>query len=284
VEGPFQESQKGFFVDVWLLITFFQHFSNFFWHNQHQHQHQMAAFSSATLPPDSAIRLASALHCYALPRVEDSSRTSYQRAFKTSGKHAKTSALLRKLDETRVSLCCALTGAKGKIDGGIAANAADEYLPCIRQLLLSCEVQPDGAMLDEKLEFCWQSSLENPKSRKSEALMFEVGMAVATKAAGHVSKGVDKSVDGEFDVACNQFRIAAGVMDHLANVHLPQWISLGSSVQLIDLPSEVVAPCCEGFRSLYLAHAQQMAIAKHMQGAKVNYSILSKLCLGCSEM
>ena len=47
---------------------------------------------------------------------------------------------------------------------------------------------------------------------------------------------------------------------------------------------QTVAPCCEGFKALFRAHAQQMAIAKHIQGAKVNYSILAKLSLGCSEL
>jgi len=54
--------------------------------------------------------------------------------------------------------------------------------------------------------------------------------------------------------------------------------------QIIDLPCETVAPCCEGFRELFLAHAQQMAIAKHMTGDKINFSILAKLTLGTSEM
>jgi len=196
----------------------------------------MSAFDDAPpqLVPDCCIRLAGFLHAYALPRVVDSSKTSFQRAFKSSGQHAKTTALIRKTDENRVGLCCTLTGAKGSFNGSDTVRAADAYLPCIRSILLSCEVQPDTAMLDEKLEFQWQSSLEKTKTRTSEALMFEVAMAVACKALGHVTVGVNESVNGVYEKACFEFKTAAGVFAFLADSHLPQWVSLGSSVQVSE--------------------------------------------------
>jgi len=199
----------------------------------------MSAFTSETPAPDSCIRLLSALHAYAMPRVIDSSKVSFQRSFKTCGSHSKTAALLRKTDERRVDMCCSLTGAKGKMNGGETVRAVEAYLPLIRSILLSCEVQPDDALLDEKLNFNWQSSMEKSKARSSEALMYEVSMALASKAFGHVTTGCDSSVDGNFDGAAKEFKDAAGVFDYLATKHLSQWVSLGSSVQTIDLPCEV---------------------------------------------
>lgn len=70
--------------------------------------------------------------------------------------HPSTSSLLRTLDSTRVDLATTLTS---KDASGVEGNGT-RYLPSIRRLLLSCEVQPDTAVLDEKLNFMWRGALE----------------------------------------------------------------------------------------------------------------------------
>mmetsp|Transcript_42922 Transcript_42922/g.43516 ORF Transcript_42922/g.43516 Transcript_42922/m.43516 type:complete len:280 (-) Transcript_42922:82-921(-) len=58
----------------------------------------------------------------------------------------------------------------------------------------------------------------------------------------------------------------------------------GSSVEEKDLPVEVTIGFCKGFKILFLAMAQQMAVATTlMKVGTPNYSVLAKLCMGIAD-
>jgi hypothetical protein len=153
-------------------------------------------------------------------------------------------------------------------------------------------VQSESAVLDKRLAFKWQGGLEGDgtggligKVRESQALMYEVSMTIGTVAVASAGDACADSQKGQFPSACSKFKTAAAVMKHLAEKHLPQWVALGSSTSEADLPAECVRAVAEGFVSMFLAHAQQMAIAKALQepAAKVNMSVLAKLTKGVQE-
>ena len=107
--------------------------------------------SDPTTPPipKSLIRLCTSLHAYRPGIIEGVDKLGYETCFKSAGgHHASTSALLRSLSQARLELAASLTTGANPED--TLANA-ETYLPLIRTLLLSCEVQPDTAVLDQKV-------------------------------------------------------------------------------------------------------------------------------------
>mmetsp|Transcript_2757 Transcript_2757/g.5049 ORF Transcript_2757/g.5049 Transcript_2757/m.5049 type:complete len:449 (+) Transcript_2757:42-1388(+) len=234
--------------------------------------------------PPSLIRLATSLHQYNAGSIDSANKLTFSKSFKSSGMHhPATSSLLRTLDSNRVDLATSLTS---KDAAGVEGNAT-RYLPSIRRLLLSCEVQPDTAVLDTKLNFQWRGALEGDgpggtcgKVRSSQALMFEVSMTISSIAIAHASLGCSSSQTGDFASSVTNFKKAASIMDYMHTKHLPQWVSLGSSTSEGDLPIECTSGGCAGFSRVFLAHAQQMAIAKALQGDTINFGLVAKLCKG----
>lgn len=159
------------------------------------------------------------------------------------------------------------------------------YLPFIHQILLSCKVQPEVARLDEKLLFSWISGIEIEKQPfKSEALMFDLVMAVVCEGVGHAGLATEASIAGDFAEASREYKAAAGVFHHLAEDMLPKWSSKGSNVDDDSLPVECSINVAEGLEKLFMANSQQMAVATVLIKPGVpNYGLLGKLCLGISD-
>ena len=96
--------------------------------------------------PDSAIRLASAVHRFKVPCIDSDQRVSFVRSFKTTGSHPKTKTLMTKADDVRQKFAAALSAEK--VSHERVLSDATRYLPFIHQILLSCKVQPEVARLD----------------------------------------------------------------------------------------------------------------------------------------
>jgi len=238
--------------------------------------------------PDSVIRLASAVHRFRCPEMGAGRKVTYTRSFKTCGSHPKTKALLAKADSSRASLGESLVASRrsSTTDVSSVVRAADEYFPLMSQILLSCKIQPETARLDEKLVFEWSSGLETKtKICKSEALMYELVMVIASKAIGTAGVACDNSIAGDFAASSRGYKAAAGMMQFLAEDHLPKWIARGTAIEDRELPSEACVAVCDGFHTLFLGMGQQMAVATVLiKPGTPNYGLLAKLCLGIVEL
>lgn len=236
--------------------------------------------------PDSAIRLASAVHRFPVPRINNGlDDLSFERAFRTTGSHPSTKALASQADEARISLSRALAGKGSNVSHQSIINAAQTYIPLIHRIMLSCKFQPEAARLDERLVFDWTSGMEKDgKAFKSEAIMYELVMTVSSLALGRYGKASEDSTSGDFASASRELKQAAGIVAHLAEDQLPQWIARGTNVEDTNLPSEVSVGVCDSFKFLFLAIGQQMAVATVLVKPGVpNYALLAKLTLAIAE-
>lgn len=234
--------------------------------------------------PDSAIRLASAMHRFPCAEVV-TGELSYERSFKTAGTHPTTRALTSQADEARISLSRALAAKGSKVSHQSIVNAAQSYIPLINQILLSCKVQPESARLDQRLVFEWSSGMEKEKKTfKSEALMYELVMTISCEGMGRAGKACEDSTAGDFASASRELKQAAGIMAFLAEDQLPQWIARGSNIEEKDLPSEASVGVCDSLKTLFLGIGQQMAVATVLvKSGTPNYTLLAKLSLGIAE-
>lgn len=232
--------------------------------------------------PDAAIRLASVVHRFKLPKI--TRKVDFARSFQTVGQHDKTRRLMNSANAAREDLAEGLS--KPKVSAEKTIQDAVRFEPLIHSILLSCKVQPEQARLDERLVFEWKSGIESkPKAFKSEAQMYDFVMDIATQGLGFAAAATEKSVTGDFAAASRDYAAAAGVFDALANDHLPKWIAKGSNVEEAKLPLECNAQICEALKILFWANGQQMAVATLlMKEGKPNLSLLAKLTLGVSEL
>lgn len=234
--------------------------------------------------PDSAIRLASAVHRFRVPTMSKTRSISFARSFRTVGKHEKTRKALVKADDNRMNLDEALSAPKVSHERVVAE--ARRYQPFIHQVLLSCKVQPEMARLDERLIFEWASGVETDKNKmfKSEAIMYDLVMCVVSEGLGKAGVATESSIAGEFAAASREYAAAAGIFAFLAEDHLPKWIARGSQMDEDELPVECSVGVAQGLSMLFKANGQQMAIATVLiKPDTPNYSLLGKLCLGVVE-
>jgi len=232
--------------------------------------------------PDSAIRLASAVHRFRVPMIGKT--VNFQRSFMTAGAHPLTKNATKRADEARKKLQTSLSAKN--ISGERVYGDASRYLPFIYQILLSCKIQPESARLDERLSFEWKSGVEKePEEFGSEALMYDMVMCISCQALGKAAVATECSTAGEFAQASREYAAAAGIFRHLFEETLPQWIAKGNNVEdATNLPSECSIACCEALMELFLANGQQMAVASVLiKPGQPNYSLLAKLLLGCHE-
>jgi BRO1-like domain len=232
--------------------------------------------------PDAAIRLASVVHRFKVPRVTH--EVSFSKSFATTGRSSdSTRKLMRNADENRKRLSDATTTAKLSAERVVVDSV--RYQPMIHSILLSCKVQPEQARLDERLFFEWKSGIEEkPESYRSEAMMYDLVMTCVCEALGCAVGATEKSVSGDFAAASRDYASAAGIFDFLAEEHLPKWVAKGSNVDESKLPSECHPPLARALKLLFMANGQQMAIATLlMKDGVPNYGLLAKLCLGVSE-
>lgn len=99
--------------------------------------------------PDSAIRLASAVHRFKVPKINSERKLSFARSFKTVGTYEKTRRAILKADELRKKLSEAVSA--GKVSHERVVADARRYQPLIHQILVSCKFQPEMARLDGEL-------------------------------------------------------------------------------------------------------------------------------------
>eukprot|EP00558_Chaetoceros_sp_UNC1202_P007631 CAMPEP_0197234718 /NCGR_PEP_ID=MMETSP1429-20130617/2393_1 /TAXON_ID=49237 /ORGANISM="Chaetoceros sp., Strain UNC1202" /LENGTH=406 /DNA_ID=CAMNT_0042693195 /DNA_START=86 /DNA_END=1306 /DNA_ORIENTATION=- len=215
-----------------------------------------------------------------------SKNIDFIRSFKTVGSHPSTQTCLKAANSARAQLHKTLTESKRNPPNKSIAAAAENYINPIQQILLACRVQPESARLDQRLVFEWSTGVE-AKERlfKSEAIMYELVMAIATKAIATAGVGIDECSGGDFASACRNFKSCAGIFDFLASTQLPQWLAKGGKIDDEALPAEAKVGTCEALSVLYLGIAQQMAIATVlMKKGTPNWSILAKLSLGIAEI
>lgn len=233
--------------------------------------------------PDSAIRLASAIHRFRVPKMNDSRRVSFASSFATTGKHEKTRKVMLKADDNRKKLQNAVLADRVSHERVVAE--ARRYQPYIHQILVSCKFQPEMARLDERLVFEWKSGVEsNKRYFKSEAIMMDLTMCILCEGLGKAGVATESSMAGEFAAASREYAAAAGIFQFLGDDHLPKWIARGSRTSEEDLPVECCTSTAKGLCILFQANAQQMAIATVLiKPGTPNYGLLAKLCLGVEE-
>jgi hypothetical protein len=233
--------------------------------------------------PDSAIRLASAVHRFHCPKPNPDRKVSFATSFDSCGKHEKTRKTMLKCDDARKRLQEALFASTVSHERVVAESR--KYLPLIHTVLVSCKFQPEMARLDERLIFEWRSGVEaKPKFFKSEAIMMDVTMCILCEGLGKAGVATESSVAGEFAAASREYAAAAGIFQFLADDHLPKWVARGTRVTEEDLPVESCIETARGLSILFQANAQQMAVATVLiKPGTPNYSLLAKLCLGIHE-
>ena len=233
--------------------------------------------------PDSAIRLASAIHRFRVPKMNESRRVCFGNSFATTGKHEKTRKVMLKADDNRKKLKSAVLADRVSHERVVAD--ARRYQPYIHQILVSCKFQPEMARLDERLIFEWQSGVESHKRFfKSEAIMMDLTMCILCEGLGKAGVATESSMAGEFAAASREYAAAAGIFQFLGEDHLPKWIARGSKTSEEDLPVECCTETAKGLCILFQANAQQMAIATVLiKPGTPNYGLLAKLCLGVEE-
>lgn len=114
--------------------------------------------------------------------------------------------------------------------------------------------------------------------------MYELVMTISAEGLATAGLGSDECTSGDFSAASKEFRKAAGIMDFLASVQLPQWLSK-QGVADDALPAEAKIGTCEALKALYLGVAQQMAVATvlNKKDKAPSWSMLAKLGLGIAE-
>jgi BRO1-like domain len=235
--------------------------------------------------PDSCIRLASAVHRFQFPQIRRT--VAFSTSFRTAAaQFIITRTAMTRADDHRTQLQAALSAST--ISGERVDAEAARYQPFLSQILLTCQVQPEVARLDERLLFTWSSGLEStsekPTEYASEALMYDVVMVIACRGLAKAATATEASVAGDFAAANREYNAAAGIIQFLAHDHLPKWIAKGTNVEDAKLPTEASIGVCEAMTQLFLANAQQMAVSLLLlKPGTPNYSLLSKLCLGISE-
>jgi hypothetical protein len=236
--------------------------------------------------PDSLIRLTSTVLRFRCPSISSKAAkdVNFLSSFHTVGTHVTTQKVLKTATSSRDYLIKALSKKKN-VPHTTIATAAEKYVTPIHQILLACRVQPESARLDQRLLFEWSTGIEE-KERffKSEAIMYELVMTVATQAVAIAGVGTDECIAGQFASASRNFKKSSGIFEFLATTLLPQWISKGGKVVDEALPAEAKIGVCEAFKVLMLGIAQQMAVATVlMKDGTPNWSLLAKLSLGISE-
>jgi BRO1-like domain len=114
--------------------------------------------------------------------------------------------------------------------------------------------------------------------------MFDMVMTVVCEGLGNAGLATEASVAGDFAAASRYYRAAAGVFHFLAHTQLPTWSAKGSNVSEETLPVECSVHVAEAMEKLFIANAQQMAVATVLIKPGVpNYGLLGKLCLGISD-
>jgi hypothetical protein len=231
--------------------------------------------------PKVLSNLTTSLYRIDVPKIGNGTKLSFSDSFKTVGSHPTTKSILKQADSSRKNLISAGKSCQKNVD------AANEYTPLIHQILTSVKVQPENAKLDQKLIFEWVSGIEttNNKVYKSEAIIFDLVMTIATEGIAVAGLACDECLNGDFQKASRYYKQAAGIMKFLAEKQLPDWYNkMSSSSSGKDLPAEASPHVCEALTILFLAYAQMMATAHCLDKTdNPSWPLLAKLSLGIAE-
>jgi len=234
--------------------------------------------------PESAIRLASAVHRFKVPQIHPDQNVSFASSFRTVGSAGNTKNTMQKADEARQSLLeglCVENFSKKRV-----VDDAQRYAPLIHQILISCKLQNKMARMDKPLIFRWTSGIEKDEIMtvyQLDTLIYDLVMAIACEGLGRAGLAADQSTEGEFAAASRDYAAAAGTFTFLANEQLPKWDRKGYAQEEL-LPLECSQSVALALCQLFAANGQQMAIATVLAKPGIpNYSLLAKLCLGVHD-
>ena len=116
--------------------------------------------------------------------------------------------------------------------------------------------------------------------------MYELVLVLSTLALSESNLGCDACMEGKFPEASRKFSKTAGVFKLLGTDIVPNWMA--NSVQHAEMDKESLAETrvgvCVAFTSLFMAMAQQMAVATILvKPGTPNFALVGKLCMGIAE-
>lgn len=169
----------------------------------------------------------------------------------------------------------------------------DSYMQMLMQATLSMEVAPEATKVDKSFAVEWPSPITlssirariNPTAAGTHihsAMLYETSMLLAGRAMLLNEDAWDAVHGGTVDAkrASERLRSAAGTLDYLQNkLEEGGWSeALQCIVGPDTTPVELLG--AKAFRDIFLAQAQQFAIAQAVIDGKAPASLLCKLCLG----
>lgn len=237
---------------------------------------------------DSILRLLSIVYQFKCPEIGSKTPLSFARSFKSCGMpHVKSCGVITQADAARLSLSNVLISVQksGSPQWEGVVRAASEYIPLIEQILVSCQANPGQARLDERLMFEWSSGIEKSNTfYKSEALMYDLVMALSCEALGNVGMACDACTAGDFTSSGRNFKSASSILQFLAEDQLPKWVVAGNTNE-DKLPCEAIPGPCNAFTTYFLGLGQHMAIATVLaKPESPNNMLVAKLCFGTADL
>lgn len=155
-------------------------------------------------------------------------------------------------------------------------ESVDHYLFVLHPFFNSLKNQT-SVRLDAEMIFEWIGSFSNNKvAQRFPDVIFEVAMTLHTKAILHYNLAkqlLNSDPAGNLPVAGQHLHAAAGVMDYLASVLLPQWIN-GTK-----RPPEASATVCKAMADFFTAETQHMVVAKKALENGAVSMLTVKLCV-----
>ena len=155
-------------------------------------------------------------------------------------------------------------------------DSVDKYLLVLHPFFNSLKNQT-SVRLDAEMAFEWLGSFSNTKvAQRFPDVIFEVAMTLHTKSILHYNLAKQLlylDPVGNLPVAGQHLHAAAGVMDYLGSVLLPQWINSAKR------PPEVTVSVCKAMADLFTAETQHMVVAKKALDGGVVSMLTVKLCI-----
>jgi len=203
---------------------------------------------------------------------------------------ADAAKLIDNLHAARGNLCSTLLQASAA-NGGENVRLVDEYLPLIYGLCDAINAQKDPLPLTNEMNFEWKGSIgvrekfmgANAPLASSKDIYFEIIMCLHSKAIGlHLEAAafLKRGIADYAKSASSNLRAAAGVCDMLAHEVIPKW------TRGPDFPQRVPEATID-FSSMLsqylLGVAQQVAIAKALNGGAVSPTLLASLSVAVVE-
>ena len=239
------------------------------------------------------IKLGTILYQYRLPKADRN--INFATAFRQATTPQDTIQHLEKTDRERKAIIDDLSPPGGSsINSASVAVSCERYIPSLQRLIKSIDGSVEPVRLNSRMEFTWESTLNNSVSRPEdskktqEVFIFEIAMVMATKALAHVNSafpqggGVDNSATGDrFKEAGKQLCLASGIFKVLATDFLPRWKETQENAS--NRHPETSEGVAHAMSDILVALAQAMAIAKALTLGTTPDSVLCKLAVGVTE-